>query len=411
MKKIIVLTSTLPKSYNDKVPAFVRDQIKNLKLQYNDLEFYILVPWYSDFLEIEKQYEYNEIRYHYFWPRKYEKLVGRGIIPSIKENRFRIILIPFYIFFQFINLVYLTKKLKPSLIYAHWFTPQAITASIVSVLFRVPFVFTTHAQDAIILKKIPIFGKLVTNFVVKRAKAWTSDSIKTEENLKSIVDKKFYKFEKKLVIPMPINDTEYQITQPDKFIEINNSKNKYILCIGRFAEKKGIHFLLDIYKELIKENKNLYLIISGDGPLKKNYFKQINELHLDKKNIIFTGYVNKAQKKYLFQLSDIFIAPSIQTKGGDVEGLPVVILESLYFGKVTVASLQSNAGEIISDGVNGFLIDPTNIKQSSEKINNILKLNKFELKKIEENAKILSSSFSDKYLTEKYYEHLIRPFI
>ena len=40
MTKIVVITSTLPKSNEDKVPTFVRDQIVNLKTQYKDLNFY-----------------------------------------------------------------------------------------------------------------------------------------------------------------------------------------------------------------------------------------------------------------------------------------------------------------------------------------------------------------------------------
>ena len=411
MTKIIVITSTFPKSGEDKVPAFVRDQITNLKTQYNDLNFYVLAPSYFDKTKIEKLKEFDEIRYHYFWPRRYEKLAGRGILPALKENKLRYFLIPFFVIFQLINLIILTKKVKPDIIYAHWFTPQAITTCIVSILFNVPFVFTTHAQDVIILKKIPIFGKFIANFVVRRASAWTSDSIMTEENLKNTINITHYKKEKGLVAPMPINDTDYIKTEPDKFIQIDHDKNKYLLFIGRFAEKKGVERLLDIFKELIEENNNLFLILAGEGPLKKSYKKRIEEIGIDKNKVIFTGYVNKAQKKFLFEESDFFIAPSLVTKEGDVEGLPVVFLESLYFGKVTIASYQSNATEIISDRENGFIIDPTNITESKEKIKEILKLNENEINKVKKNAKILGERFTDKHLTKKYYKHLFDPLI
>ena len=411
MKKIIVVTSTFPKSDDDKVPAFVRDQIINLKSQYKDLNFHVLVPNYSDKIKIQKLEHFEEIRYHYFWPRRHEKLAGRGILPSLKENKLRYFLIPFFVLSQLINLIILTKKVKPDIIYAHWFTPQAITTSIVSILFGVPFVFTTHAQDVIILKKIPFFGKRIANFVVKRATAWTSDSKMTEENLKNTIDQKYYKKEKGLVVPMPINDTKYSNIEIDKFIELDNVKNKYLLFIGRFAEKKGVESLLDIFKELINLNNNLFLILAGDGPLKQDYKQHIEEIGIDTNRIIFTGYVNKAQKKYLFKESDIFIAPSLLTKEGDIEGLPVVIIESLYFGKLTIASFQSNAKEIISDKKNGFIIDPTNTMDSVEKINEILKLNINETNEIKKNAKILGEKFTDKHLTKKYYQHLFSPLI
>ena len=79
--------------------------------------------------------------------------------------------------------------------------------------------------------------------------------------------------------------------------------------------------------------------------------------------------------------------------------------------KVTIASYQSNATEIITDRENGFIIDPTNITESKEKIKEILKLNENEINKVKKNAKILGERFTDKHLTKKYYKHLFDPLI
>ena len=81
------------------------------------------------------------------------------------------------------------------------------------------------------MKKIPIFGKFIANFVISRASAWTSDSIMTEEHLKNTINTQHYKKEKGLVVPMPINDTDYFKTDPDKFIQLDHDKNKYFLFI------------------------------------------------------------------------------------------------------------------------------------------------------------------------------------
>jgi len=47
------------------------------------------------------------------------------------------------------------KKFKPDLVYVHWVTPQAIIALLLKKIFRVKYVFSTHSNDAIILKKLP----------------------------------------------------------------------------------------------------------------------------------------------------------------------------------------------------------------------------------------------------------------
>ena len=40
---------------------------------------------------------------------------------------------------------------------------------------------------------------------------------------------------------------------------------------------------------------------------------------------------DKEKLKTVYEISDIIVIPSVITKGGDVEGLPVVSLEALYF--------------------------------------------------------------------------------
>ena len=89
-------------------------------------------------------------------------------MPSIKENKLRIFLVPFYFIFQVLNTFSLVIKEKPDIIYAHWFTPQAISAYLAKLFFKIPYVFTTHAQDVIVLKKIPILGKLIAKLVIKK---------------------------------------------------------------------------------------------------------------------------------------------------------------------------------------------------------------------------------------------------
>ena len=56
-------------------------------------------------------------------------------------------LVPFYFLAQLIVALKISRRIKPDLIYSHWFTPQGITAYIVSIIYKIPFTFTTHAQD------------------------------------------------------------------------------------------------------------------------------------------------------------------------------------------------------------------------------------------------------------------------
>ena len=93
----------------------------------------------------------------------------------------------------------------------------------------------------------------------------------------------------------------------------------------------------------------------------------VSELNLEDK-VNFLGRVNESQKKFLFNKVDLLVIPSITSKDGYVEGLPVVILEGMYSGTVCIASSYTNAEDIIDDGVNGFILNEVNISSLSKKL-------------------------------------------
>ena len=303
MKNILVLTSTFPKNLYDNVPLFVYDQISSIKKKYESINFLVLVPHYYDKKTYVNDLEINQIRYHYFWPFKFEKLVGRGILSTIKKNKLYFILIPFFIIAQLITTITYVKKFKPDLIYAHWFFPQALTALIVKKIFGVPYVFTTHAYDAIIMKRIPLFGKYIAKKIIENSNSYTSDSLNAETKLHSFFNNKIYNSEKSLVLPMPVKFRD-NLKVSENVIKVtkkSNSKEKVLLYIGRFASKKGVNLLIEIFSHLNNEIGNTKLIIAGGGNELEKYKKKVTGLKLDEK-VYFVGYVNSTEKKLLYDI-------------------------------------------------------------------------------------------------------------
>jgi len=271
MKNILVLTTTYPKSDKDSVPTFVYDQIQSLKDVNKDLNFIVLTPHYFDNLEID-QLKYKQIRYHYFWPFRFEKLVGKGILPTIKKNKLYALLIPFFLLSQLAVTIKYSIKYKPKVIYAHWFFPQAFVAFIVSKFLNIPFVFTTHAYDSKIFNKFPILGKYLSRKVILKAYKYSAVSQQTLKNLHSIF-KNSIENNNAAVLPMPVNLESNDLIDDNLkkiFEKYKNTETKF-LFIGRFVEKKGIDYLIKILNYLNKDYSKFILFIAGDGPEKSNY--------------------------------------------------------------------------------------------------------------------------------------------
>ena len=406
MKNILVLTSTFPKNLYDNVPLFVYDQLLSISKHYESTNFLVLVPHYYDKKPDIDDLEIDQIRYHYFWPFKFEKLVGRGILPALKKNKLYILLIPFFLISQLITTIIYVKKFKPDIIYAHWFFPQALTALIIKKTMGVPYIFTTHAYDAIILKRIPLLGKYIAKKIIENSNSYTSDSLNAETKLHSFFKSKSYNSEKSLVLPMPVKFRD-NLKVSENVIKVtkeSNSKEKVLLYIGRFASKKGVNLLIEIFSHLNNEIGNLKLIIAGGGNELAKYKQKVTSLNLDEK-VNFIGYVNSTEKKLLYNFSDLAIVPSIKTNLGDEEGLPVVVLESLNSDTITLASHQSNAGEVIINEVNGFLFDPEYLDGSLKIFKKVISLNETEVKKIIKAANISGNKFLSENTSEIFYQH------
>src|ERR1044072_5559809 len=182
--KVLFTTSTIPASDNDPVPAFVKDEAIWMKKLHPELKISVLAPHsaHSDTKKFQRQEYYDEYRFHYFWPYKYEMLTGKGIQPSLKKNKLLYLQLPGLFIAEFFATWSFIRKYKPDIVYAHWFTPQALTAALATKLTHTPLVFDTQASDAIVLKHIPFSRKIVVS-ICRQALAYTVPSQQTLDKL------------------------------------------------------------------------------------------------------------------------------------------------------------------------------------------------------------------------------------
>lgn len=396
MKHVLVVASTFPSKDDDPVPAFVKDQIIAFKKNNNDLKFTVLAP--HDFRSKTKNYTrhkyYDEFRFHYIWPFQAEKLAGRGIMPALKANPLNYLLIPFLFIGEFMMLLDLTKSLKPDVIYAHWFTPQAVIASWVSRLTGVPFVFTTHASDVAVWNKIP-FGRLIVKNSTKKAKAITAVSGRSMKKLENFFNESEFKKLNTKIIPMGVDLPK---------VQLSTSEGYSILFLGRLAEKKGVKYLIDAFAGVKKENPKAKLVIAGDGPLLGDLKDQVQSLKL--KDVEFAGYVAGKDKNKYIEQANLYVVPSIIAESGDAEGLPVSLMEGLAYGKICIATNESGADDIITDEKDGFLVSQKDVDGLKKTILKAFELNKEEKSKIKKEAQKTAQQFSWDRIAKEHEEFL-----
>ena len=131
-------------------------------------------------------------------------------------------------------------------------------------------------------------------------------------------------------------------------------ENKFILfTVRNLVQRMGLENLITALKDVVKEVPDIYLIIGGDGPLKKELTKLSRKYGLSK-FIEFVGFIPEEQLPKYYQSADLFVLP---TK--DLEGFGMVTLEALASGLPVLGTPIGGTKEILEEFEPGFLFKNT----------------------------------------------------
>jgi len=117
-------------------------------------------------------------------------------------------------------------------------------------------------------------------------------------------------------------------------------RNGYILFLGRLVPEKGIHYLMEAYRQLNTDKK---LVIAGGSSDTDAYAEQLHKLAAGDERILFTGFVQGKLLEELYSNAWIYVLPS------DVEGMPLSLLEAMSYGNCCVVSDIPECTEVVED--------------------------------------------------------------
>jgi len=174
---------------------------------------------------------------------------------------------------------------------------------------------------------------------------------------------------------------------PENFTYVPNeiSKPLSILSVARHSEKKGLEYAIRAISLLKQKGIEINYQIIGTGPLMDYHQKLIDELQLGKQ-VSILGYMNQTAIKEKLDLADIFLLPSVTADNGDMEGVPVALMEAMAKGVLCVSTLHSGIPELIDHEVSGFLAPERDSKSLANIVENIIE-GQYDLKQVQTNAR------------------------
>lgn len=371
--KILTLTSSFPKGPEDISGRFVRDLANELAENGNDV--LVLAPHSPDLHAADTSGNPRVFRFKYWYPSKYEVLTNGAILPKLSANLLAILQVPVFFIVEFLCCLRLLRSEKPDVIHTHWILPQGFVGGLASKISGRAHLATIHAGGVVALERMPL-RKSIARFIVKNSKAISAVSTFIRNKFLDLLDAqtKSEAIAKMSLIPMGV--------YVDRFEERDRGalraslglgpNDTVVLFVGRLSEKKGVDDLLTAFEDLSQEEREVRLWIVGSGPLYRSLRERASS-QKGKERIRFFGRIPDGELNKIFVAADVVVVPSVTTSYGDVEGLPVVVMEAMAAGKPIVATSVGGISDAVEDGETGILIPEKSPEGMARALRTILK--------------------------------------
>ena len=182
-----------------------------------------------------------------------------------------------------------------------------------------------------------------------------------------------------------------------------DSETCLIGTVGRLTPVKGITYLLQAARVLLRRGTNVKVLIVGEGSIRQDLLTQTHDLGISD-NVVFLGHREDTDE--LLQALDVFVLPSLS------EGIPMALLEAMAACRAIVASRVGGIPEIVEDGFEGFLVEPMDVDGLAERCRQLIEYPEFARKMGEQGRKRVERDFSATAMADRValvYKELLVP--
>ena len=139
----------------------------------------------------------------------------------------------------------------------------------------------------------------------------------------------------------PVNEIYKYDTDDYAYLEAMKAAGYTIVStVGRFTVQKGLANMMKAAAAALSKEKKMIFVFAGDGEQREELL-ELSAKYGISKNVVFTGFVRGKQLRDIYQVSDIFVMPSISEPFG------LTALEAAHHGDVLILTKQSGVAEVL----------------------------------------------------------------
>jgi glycosyltransferase involved in cell wall biosynthesis len=171
---------------------------------------------------------------------------------------------------------------------------------------------------------------------------------------------------------------------------------KIFVGAGIFREEKGFDILIDAFGILLKSGIDAWLMLVGDGEMKKALAGQASSLGIGERLIFSDGFAPDI-RPWLWG-ADCLVLPS------RAEPFGLIVLEAIASGLPVIATSVGGPLEILTDGQNGLLTPPGDPSAMAEVMRRFAYMDEQDLETMNRNAQKRLGDFTCEAVASKITE-------
>lgn len=190
----------------------------------------------------------------------------------------------------------------------------------------------------------------------------------------------------------------YAIANPVQPHDVHyDISSRTILSAGALLSIKGYDRAIDVAKRIMPGHPDWKWVICGEGPEREALEHLIREAGLENQ-VLLPGTVRDMESQYR--------SAAMVVMTSQMEGLPMVLLEAKSYGLPLVSfDIMTGPRDIIEDGVNGYLVEPYDVKTMAQKLEQLMDNDHLRCE-MSAQAKCGIERFSEKRVLEEWKQLL-----